>query len=157
MYQHDLSDAVLRDRLSGVIVDAVSSVGVDLNTSSPQLLSHIAGLGPSLAQNIVTYRSENGAFPNRKTLLKVKGLGAKTFEQCAGFLRIYGGDNPLDETAVHPEGYVFSNALLKHFKLKRPDAELAKLLQTQKRQVQTIAETLVLSQLFLTSFFLSTI
>ena len=140
MYQHDLSNAVLQDRLSGVIVDAVSSIGVDLNTSSPQLLSHIAGLGPSLAQKIVAYRNENGAFPNRKSLLKVRGLGAKTFEQCAGFLRIYGGDEPLDETAVHPEGYAFTKAVLEHFKLKRPSAELAKLLHTQKIKVQALAD-----------------
>ncbi len=140
MYQHDLSETVLKERLAGVIIDAVSSVGADLNTASTQLLSHIAGLGPSLAQRIVEHRQQNGAFSNRKALLKVKGLGAKTFEQCAGFLRIYGGDNPLDETAVHPEGYRFVTDLLKQFKLQRPGKELAKYLQAEKASVQSLAE-----------------
>ena len=131
MYQHDLNEATLRERVAGVVEDAVSSVGADLNTASPQLLTHIAGLGASLATRVVEYRDIHGPFPHRRSLLKVKGLGAKTFEQCAGFLRVYGGDEPLDETAVHPEGYPFAKALLKALGLKRPDASLSEQLKSQ--------------------------
>jgi uncharacterized protein len=103
----------LTQALDGVVEDCVNSVGVDLNTASPSLLSHIAGINASIAKNIVTYREENGKFEDRKQLLKVSKLGQKAFEQCAGFLRIAGGKNPLDNTSVHPESYKAAEALAK--------------------------------------------
>lgn len=104
-YQHDVDQRQLAQSLAVVVEDAVNAVGVNLNMASAPLLSHIAGLGPSLAQNIVTHRDENGAFATRKALLKVAGLGPKAFEQCAGFLRITDGKEPLDASSVHPEAY----------------------------------------------------
>ncbi len=104
-YQHDVSQSLLGKSLENVIEDCVNAVGVDVNTASPALLSHVSGLNKTLAQNIVKFRDENGAFANRKQLLKVERLGPKAFEQAAGFLRIMGGDNPLDKSAVHPEAY----------------------------------------------------
>lgn len=104
-YQHDVDQRQLALSLAAVVEDAVNAVGVDLNMASAPLLSHIAGLGPSLAQNIVLHRDANGAFAARKELLKVAGLGPKAFEQCAGFLRITGGTEPLDASSVHPEAY----------------------------------------------------
>ena len=112
-YQHDVDQTRLKEALNQTVESVVNYVGVDVNTASPYLLTYISGLGPTLAQNIVTYRSENGPFPNRKSLLKVPKMGAKTFEQCAGFLRIAGGDNPLDNTAVHPESYPIAEKMLK--------------------------------------------
>ncbi|MDD2635574.1 MAG: Tex family protein [Bacteroidales bacterium] len=104
-YQHDVDQKLLKESLDRVVESAVNSVGVNLNTAGKHLLNYVSGLGPVLAKNIVDYRSENGAFKNRKQLMKVPRLGAKAFEQCAGFLRIDGGENPLDNTAVHPESY----------------------------------------------------
>ena len=104
-YQHDVDQRHLALSLAAVVEDAVNAVGVDVNMASAPLLSHIAGLGPSLAQNIVTHRDENGAFATRKALLKVAGLGPKAFQQCAGFLRITDGKEPLDASSVHPEAY----------------------------------------------------
>ncbi|MCA0043498.1 Tex family protein [Celeribacter litoreus] len=104
-YQHDVDQRQLSHALDGVVEDAVNGVGVDLNMASAPLLSHIAGLSQSVAASIVAHRDENGAFASRKALLKVPGLGPKAFEQCAGFLRISGGDEPLDASAVHPEAY----------------------------------------------------
>ena len=104
-YQHDVDQGLLREKLDNVVSFCVNSVGVNLNTSSPYLLSYVSGIGPSLADNIVSYRSENGAFSSRSELRKVPRLGAKAFEQCAGFLRITGAENPLDNSAVHPECY----------------------------------------------------
>ncbi len=104
-YQHDMNQKRLSMALDGVVEDCVNSVGVDLNTASPSLLSHIAGINSAIAKNIVTYREENGKFEDRKQLLKVAKLGKKAFEQCAGFLRIPNGKNPLDNTSVHPESY----------------------------------------------------
>lgn len=104
-YQHDVSQVQLGRSLNAVIEDCVNAVGVDLNTASAPLLSRVSGLSQSIANNIVEFRDLNGSFPNRKTLLKVPRLGEKAFEQCAGFLRILGGDNPLDASAVHPESY----------------------------------------------------
>lgn len=104
-YQHDVDQNMLDSALTGVVEDCVNKVGVDLNTASPSLLSYISGINSLTAKNIVAYREENGAFTNRKQLMKVPKLGAKTFGQCAGFLRISGGDEPLDSTAVHPESY----------------------------------------------------
>ncbi|WP_233253256.1 Tex family protein [Paracoccus binzhouensis] len=104
-YQHDVDQRQLARTLEAVVEDAVNAVGVDLNTASAPLLAHVAGLGPSLAQNIVAWRDENGAFPSRAALKKVGGLGPRAFEQCAGFLRIRDGKEPLDASAVHPEAY----------------------------------------------------
>jgi len=104
-YQHDVDQRRLAQTLEAVVEDAVNAVGVDLNTASAPLLAHVAGLGPSLAQAIVAHRDANGAFPSRKALLKVGGLGPKAFEQAAGFLRIQGGTGPLDASSVHPEAY----------------------------------------------------
>lgn len=104
-YQHDVDQRRLAQSLAVVVEDAVNAVGVDLNMASAPLLSHIAGLGPTLAQSIVTHRDINGPFATRKALLKVTGLGPKAFEQCAGFLRITGGTEPLDASSVHPEAY----------------------------------------------------
>lgn len=111
-YQHDLNQGKLDESLKGVVEDCVNSVGVDLNTASPSLLGYVAGVSTRVANSLVNYRLENGKFSSRKELLKVKGLGAKTFVQCAGFLRIPGGDNPLDNTGVHPESYDVAERLL---------------------------------------------
>ncbi|MCI8776323.1 MAG: RNA-binding transcriptional accessory protein [Oscillospiraceae bacterium] len=110
-YQHDMPKAQMDEALSGVVEDCVNSVGVDLNTASHSLLSYIAGINASVAKNIVLYREENGAFTDRKQLMKVPKLGKKAFEQCAGFLRVRNGKNPLDNTAVHPESYEAAKAL----------------------------------------------
>ena len=104
-YQHDMPQNRLSEQLTGVVEDCVNAVGVDLNTASVSLLKYISGISESIAKNIVLYREENGGFKNRTELKKVKKLGPKTFEQCAGFLRIPGGDNTLDNTSVHPEAY----------------------------------------------------
>ena len=104
-YQHDVDQGLLKEKLDNTVESCVNSVGVNLNTASSYLLSYVSGIGPSLAENIVEYRSENGAYTSRNQLLKVKRLGAKVFEQCAGFLRITDADNPLDNSAVHPEVY----------------------------------------------------
>ena len=112
-YQHDLNQGKLDEALTGVVEDCVNSVGVDLNTASPSLLKYVAGVSTRVANSLVNAREEKGKFTNRKELLKVKGLGEKTFVQCAGFLRIPGGDNPLDNTGVHPESYDVAEKLLK--------------------------------------------
>jgi uncharacterized protein len=104
-YQHDVDQKLLKEKLDFVVESCVNKVGVDVNTASKHLLTYVSGLGPQLAQNIVDYRKEHGAFPDRKTLMNVPRLGDKAFEQCAGFLRIKNGDNPLDNSAVHPEKY----------------------------------------------------
>ena len=112
-YQHDMNQKKLSEALSGVVEDCVNRVGVDLNTASVPLLAYISGISGTIAKNIVTYREENGRFTDRKQLLKVAKLGPKAFEQCAGFMRIQGGDNPLDGTSVHPESYEAAEKLLK--------------------------------------------
>ena len=112
-YQHDMPKARLGEALGGVVEDCVNSVGVDLNTASAPLLAQIAGINQTIAKNIVHFREEEGAFRSRKQLLKVPKLGPKAFEQCAGFLRVSGGDEPLDATAVHPESYPAAKGLLK--------------------------------------------
>ena len=112
-YQHDMNQKKLSEALSGVVEDCVNRVGVDLNTASAPLLAYISGISRTIAKNIVTYREENGRFTDRKQLLKVAKLGPKAFEQCAGFMRIQGGDNPLDGTSVHPESYEAAEKLLK--------------------------------------------
>lgn len=112
-YQHDMPEARLNDTLTGVVEDCVNAVGVDINTASPSLLTRVSGLNSSIAKNIVAFREENGEFKDRKTLLKVSKLGAKTYTQCAGFLRVIGGKNILDNTGVHPESYAAAETLLK--------------------------------------------
>jgi len=112
-YQHDVDQHRLTQSLGMVVEDAVNAVGVNLNMASAPLLSHIAGLGPSLAQSIVAHRDTNGAFDTRKELLKVSGLGPKAYEQCAGFLRITGGAEPLDASSVHPEAYGVASRIVK--------------------------------------------
>ena len=111
-YQHDMPQARLGEALDGVVEDCVSSVGVDINTASPALLTRVAGVSKTVSKNILTYREENGRFTSRKQLLKVKGLGPKAYEQCAGFLRVLDGENLLDRTAVHPESYGAAQMLL---------------------------------------------
>ena len=121
-YQHDMNQKNLGNALTGVVEDCVNSVGVDLNTASASLLEYISGINKTLAKNIVSYREENGQFRNRKELLKVAKLGPKAYEQCAGFLRINGGDEILDNTSVHPESYEATKALMT--KLGLTDDEL---------------------------------
>ena len=111
-YQHDMNQKKLGEALDGVVEDSVNRVGVDLNTASVPLMEHISGISKAIAKNIVAYREENGKFRNRKELLKVAKLGPKAFEQCAGFMRISGGDNPLDATSIHPESYEAAGKLL---------------------------------------------
>jgi uncharacterized protein len=120
-YQHDVSQVQLIRKLDNVVEDCVNNVGVDLNTASSPLLQRVAGLNKTMAENIVLYRDINGAFNNRKQLLKVTRLGDKAFEQCAGFLRIRGGDNPLDGTSVHPEAYGLVDQLARQLKLTVSD------------------------------------
>lgn len=117
-YQHDVPAAQLDDALNGVVEDCVNSVGVDLNTASASLLRHVAGLSAATAQNIVKYREENGPFANRKAVLKVAKIGPKCFEQCAGFLRVPGSAQILDNTGVHPESYAAAETLLEYCGLK---------------------------------------
>ena len=112
-YQHDVNQTRLGESLQQTVESVVNCVGVDVNTASKHILTYISGLGPALAQNIVNYRSENGPFPNRKALLKVPKMGAKTYEQAAGFLRVTNSDNPLDNSAVHPESYAIVEHMAK--------------------------------------------
>lgn len=116
-YQHDVNQSLLAKKLDGVVEDCVNAVGVDVNSASAALLAHVAGLNATLAQNIVAYRDENGIFVDRSQLKKVARLGPKAFQQCAGFLRIRGGKNPLDASAVHPEAYPVVKAILNDIKL----------------------------------------
>lgn len=122
-YQHDMNQKKLSEALTGVVEDCVNHVGVDLNTASASLLSYISGISKVIATNIVSYRESNGAFTNRKQLLKVPKLGPKAYEQCAGFMRITGGDNPLDATSVHPESYEATEKLLKGLSVDEKDIE----------------------------------
>jgi uncharacterized protein len=146
-YQHDVNQKRLSEQLDHVVEDCVNSVGVDLNTATPSLLEHVAGITPTLAKNIVTYRDDNGKFKTRKELLKVKRLGDKVFEQCAGFLRIAGGTVPLDNTAVHPETYGVTNALLERLGYKKADLKKGALPDIDERLkteggLKAIAKTL---------------
>lgn len=113
-YQHDMNQKKLTEALDAVVEDSVNQVGVDLNTASAPLMEHISGITKTLAKNIIEYREANGRFTNRKELLKVAKLGPKAFEQCAGFMRISGGTNPLDATSVHPESYEIAETLIRH-------------------------------------------
>ncbi len=122
-YQHDMNQKKLSEVLSGVVEDCVNKVGVDLNTASVSLLEHVSGVSKVIAKNIVAYREANGRFRSRNELLKVSKLGPKAFEQCAGFMRILGGDNPLDATGVHPESYEATNALLAKLDMSLEDVK----------------------------------
>ena len=124
-YQHDMNQKKLGEALSGVVEDSVNKVGVDLNTASVSLLEYISGINKTIAKNIVDYRETNGRFTNRKQLLKVAKLGPKAFEQCAGFMRILDGDNPLDATSVHPESYEAAEKLLEKLGMTMDDVRVA--------------------------------
>ena len=135
-YQHDVNQTRLGESLQQTVESVVNHVGVDVNTASKHILTYVSGLGPALAQNIVNYRSENGAFLNRKALLKVPKMGAKTYEQAAGFLRVTNSDNPLDNSAVHPESYGIVEQMAKDLHCKVADlmnnAELRKQIDLQR-------------------------
>ena len=135
-YQHDMPQARLGEALAGVVEDCVNSVGVDLNTASPSLLFYVSGISSSVAQNIVTYREENGSFTKRSQLLKVPKLGPKTYEQCAGFLRVPGGENILDNTGVHPESYAAAESLLAETDYTLDDVKNGKVLDIYYRTKQ---------------------
>ena len=124
-YQHDMNQKKLSEALSGVVEDCVNKVGVDLNTASAPLLEYISGISKAVAKNIVVYREENGSFKTRKELLKVSKLGPKAFEQCAGFLRINDGKDPLDMTSVHPESYEATKKLLESIGYSSKDITVA--------------------------------
>ena len=123
-YQHDVNQKNLAESLTGVVEDSVNKVGVDVNTATPSLLSYVSGINNTIAKNIVKYRDENGKLKNRKELLKVPKLGKVAFEQCAGFLRIIDGDNPLEITAVHPESYEQTEKLLKQIGFDKKETDL---------------------------------
>ena len=150
-YQHDMNQKKLSEALSGVVEDCVNKVGVDLNTASAPLLSYISGISSAIAKNIVVYREENGKFTNRKQLLKVAKLGPKAFEQCAGFMRIQDGDNPLDATSVHPESYVAAEELLKKQGFSVDDIKGGKLtgLSLTIRDKKRLAEELGIGEITL--------
>ncbi len=134
-YQHDMNQKKLGEALSGVVEDCVNKVGVDLNTASASLLEYISGISKVIAKNIVDYREQNGKFKNRAQLLKVPKLGPKAYEQCAGFLRILDGDNPLDATSVHPESYDAAVALLSKMGLTMDDVRMAQKEAAKKKPV----------------------
>jgi uncharacterized protein len=143
-YQHDMNQKRLGEELKGVVEDCVNSVGVDLNTASSSLLSYISGINSAVAKNIVEYRETNGKFKNRKELKKVKKLGEKAFEQCAGFLRITDGDNILDNTSVHPESYDFAKELIEKMGYTLEDVKKKRLTkfkeEVDKRGISNLAD-----------------
>ena len=150
-YQHDMNQKKLGEALGGVVEDCVNKVGVDLNTASAPLLSYISGISGTLAKNIVAYREENGKFENRKELLKVPKLGPQAFEQCAGFMRIQGGTNPLDGTSVHPESYEAAGKLLEKQGFKPEDIAGGKLagLSLTIKDYKKLAEELGIGEITL--------
>ena len=137
-YQHDVNQKKLAESLTGVVEDSVNKVGVDVNTATPSLLSYVAGINNTIAKNIVKYRDENGKLKNRKQLLKVPKLGKVAFEQCAGFLRIFDGDNPLEITAVHPESYEVTEQLLSKLGFKKEDLKDKEKLENLKSKLKTV-------------------
>ena len=141
-YQHDMDQKKLSETLTGVVEDAVNSVGVDLNTASFSLLSYISGISPAVAKNIVAYREKNGKFHSRAELLKVAKLGPKAYEQCAGFCRINGGDEPLDSTAVHPESYKQAKALLQRIGCNLKDEEAIRSFKKGVKDLKSLADEL---------------
>lgn len=150
-YQHDMNQKKLGESLNGVVEDCVNKVGVDLNTASAPLLAYISGISSAIAKNIVAYREENGKFADRRELLKVPKLGPKAYEQCAGFMRIQGGKNPLDATAVHPESYEAAEKLLKKQGYKAEDITNHKLtgLSLAIRDYKKLAEELEIGEITL--------
>ena len=150
-YQHDMNQKKLSEALSGVVEDCVNKVGVDLNTASAPLLSYISGISGTIAKNIVAYREENGSFKDRKQLLKVAKLGPKAFEQCAGFMRIQGGKNPLDGTSVHPESYEAAEQLLEKLGFTTKDIAGGKLSGISKsvKDYKKLAEELGIGEITL--------
>ena len=150
-YQHDMNQKKLGEALGGVVEDCVNKVGVDLNTASAPLLAYISGISGTLSKNIVAYREENGKFENRKELLKVPKLGPKAFEQCAGFMRIQGGENPLDGTSVHPESYEAATKLLKKQGYTSEDVAAGRLAGLSKtiRDYKVLAEELGIGEITL--------
>ncbi len=150
-YQHDMNQKKLGESLNGVVEDCVNKVGVDLNTASAPLLAYISGISTAIAKNIVAYREENGKFADRRELLKVPKLGPKAYEQCAGFMRIQGGKNPLDATAVHPESYEAAEKLLKKQGYKAEDITNHKLtgLSLTIRDYKKLAEELEIGEITL--------
>lgn len=137
-YQHDVNQKRLNESLSGVVEDAVNSVGVDVNTATPSLLSYVSGINESVAKNIVKYRDENGELKQRKELLKVPKLGPAAFKQCAGFIRIFGGKNPLEVTSVHPESYEIAEKLLTNFGYSVENLSDKEKLETMKSDFKKI-------------------
>ena len=150
-YQHDMNQKHLGETLEGVVEDCVNKVGVDLNTASAPLLAYISGISAAIAKNIVAYREENGKFTSRRQLLKVAKLGPKAYEQCAGFMRIQGGDNPLDGTSVHPESYEAAERLLKKQGYKPEDIDGGKLtgLSLTIKNYKSLAEELEIGEITL--------
>ncbi len=157
MYQHDVNQTQLTGALDGVVESVVNRVGVDVNTASPALLTHVAGIGPTLARRIVAHRDARGPFASREALTEVKGLGPKTFEQAAGFLRIRDGENPLDESAIHPESYPAAEAVLARARLPRhatpAQREPALLKLQEERPIDELAVELGVGALTLIDIF----
>lgn len=137
-YQHDVNQKKLSESLTAVVEDSVNKVGVDVNTATPSLLSYVSGINNTIAKNIVKYRDENGKLKNRKQLLKVPKLGKVAFEQCAGFLRILDGDNPLEVTAVHPESYEATEKLLETMGFDKKDLKDKEKLEELRKKLKTI-------------------
>ena len=137
-YQHDVNQKKLSESLTAVVEDSVNKVGVDVNTATPSLLSYVSGINNTIAKNIVKYRDENGKLKNRKQLLKVPKLGKVAFEQCAGFLRILDGDNPLEVTAVHPESYEATEKLLETMGFDKKDLKDKEKLEELRKKIKTI-------------------
>ena len=137
-YQHDVNQTKLTETLSGVVEDAVNKVGVDVNTATPSLLSYVAGINKTIANNIVKYRDENGKLKERKELLKVPKLGKVAFEQCAGFIRVFDGKNPLEVTAVHPESYEIAEKLLNKIGYKKEELTNKDILNEIKEKLATL-------------------
>ena len=137
-YQHDVNQKKLQESLTGVVEDSVNKVGVDVNTATPSLLSYVSGINHTIAKNIVKYRDENGKLKNRKELLKVPKLGKVAFEQCAGFLRIFDGDNPLEVTAVHPESYEPTEKLLNQLGFDKQDLKDKEKLEELRTKLKSV-------------------
>ena len=137
-YQHDVNQKQLTESLANVVEDAVNSVGVDVSTATPSLLSYVSGINNTIAKNIVKYRDENGELKSRKELLKVPKLGKVAYEQCAGFIRIFGGSNPIEVTAVHPESYEATEKLLTKLGYKKEDIQDSKKLNELRENLKTI-------------------
>ncbi len=141
-YQHDMNQTRLTETLAGVVEDSVNTVGVDLNTASPSLLSYVSGVSSAISKNIIAYRDENGEFKTRKELLKVAKLGPKAFTQCAGFLRIKESENPLDNTAVHPESYDTAKAILKELGYTLDDLKNRQIKNAKVNDMKALSEKL---------------